>query len=149
MCYMVILSTDSSEDLSAHNDEIVKFSRDLPPLAEVDLLAYPQKWFVVSRDSCSCGFRHLCVPSVELGFSEPAEWFPEQPEDIEATLRFMRVVRGLLEAGAHVDCIDAWGHESDSAKLIGAIRVDLSAIDDHCFRFFENHRFDFVADRSG
>lgn len=141
---MLLLSTDAAEDLSLRNDDLVSFSNRLPALAEQKLLSHPRQWFVGSRDGCSCGFRHLYVGSVELGFGEPEDWFPEEPEDIEATLRLIAIVRALLDAGAKVDCIDAWAHSSDSACLAGTIDVDLSTVSDKSFRFFESHRFVFL-----
>ena len=140
---MVLLSTDSPEDLSTHKGALVRFSRNLPSLAEVALLAYPNQWFVGSRHSCSCGFRHLYIGSVSLGFAEPQDWYPEEAEDIEATLRFVGIVKSLLAVGASVDCIDAWGHEPDSANLSETIQVNLSEVRDRDFRFFENHRLVF------
>lgn len=145
---MLLLSTDTAEDLSLRNDDLVSFSNELPLLAERTLLAHPNQWFVGSRGGCSCGFRHLHVSSVALGFGEPEDWFPEEPEDIEATLRLVAIVRELTEEGVKVDCIDAWGHSSDSASLAGTIDVDLSNMNDKAFRFFESHRFVFFAKMS-
>jgi hypothetical protein len=90
MCYMLLLSTESPEDLSSHDDALVFLSRNLPPLAEVGLLAHPYKWFVGSRHGCSCGFRHLYIDSVTLGFAEPEDWYSEEVEDIQATLQFVQ-----------------------------------------------------------
>ena len=143
MCYMLLLSTDSPEDLSANNDSHIAFSRELPGLPEETMLTYPHKWFVGSRHGCSCGFRHLYVGSVELGFGEPVDWYEEENEDIEATLRFVRIINGLLQSGAGVECIDAWRYEDKPPQLSGTIEVDLSEITDRAFRFYENHRFVF------
>jgi hypothetical protein len=145
---MLLLSTDFAGDLSARNDNLISFSAELPPLAEKALLEHPNKWFVGSRQGCSCGFRHLYISSVVLGFGEPEDWFPEDPEDIEATLRFVAIVRELVGQGAHVDCIDVWGLSTESASIEGTIHVDLSQLDDRAFRFFEDHRFVFVAEPS-
>jgi len=143
MCYMTLLSTTSNEDLSQQNDNLVRFSRDLPGLAEESHLAHPHRWFIGSRDGCSCGFRHLYVDSVDLGFAEPQEWYPEEPEDIEATRRLAATIRRLVDGGAQVDCVDAWDHGSDANGLSGTIHVDLAAVPDQALRFFENHRFVF------
>lgn len=142
---MLLLSTDSVEDLSAQSDDLISFSTELPPLAEQVFLKHLNKWFVGSREGCSCGFRHLDISNTELGFGEPEDWFPEKIEDIEATLRFVATVKKLIEQGANVDCINAWGHDSDSASLDGTTQVDLSQLNDRAFRFFENHRFIFTA----
>jgi hypothetical protein len=83
MCYQLVLSTDSPEDLSRHDDDArVTFTRELPGVPEEALLAYPHRWFVGSRHGCSCGFRHLHVSSVELGFGEPVDWYPEELDDV-------------------------------------------------------------------
>ena len=144
MCYMVLLSTDSPADLAVHDDDLIAFSRALPGLPEEALLAHPQRWFVGSRSRCSCGFRHLHPSSVELGFAEPVDWFPEQAEDVEATLRFIAVVRELVAQGAHVDCVDAWTSDARS-DLAGTVEVALSRVSDRAFRFMESHRFVFAA----
>ncbi|MBK8814833.1 MAG: hypothetical protein IPN42_04665 [Methylococcaceae bacterium] len=146
---MVLLSTDSPEDLTKYDKPLISFSTELPALAEALQLAYPYKWFVGSRDGCSCGFRHLYIGSVELGFGEPEEWFPEEAGDIQATVCFVKVVSNLLANGASVDCIDAWGHESSEADLSGTVDVNLNIISELKFRFFENHRFVFTASNIG
>jgi hypothetical protein len=142
-CYQVLLSTDARGDLSTHNDDLVVFSQTLPGLPEEALLAYPSRWFVGSRQGCSCGFRHLA--SVELGFGEPVDWYREEPQDVAATVRFIAIVRELIARGARVDCIDAWDHREGPAHLAGTLAVDLARVADHAFRFMENHRFVFTA----
>jgi hypothetical protein len=82
---MVTLSTDSPVDLSPYGDRLIGFSRELPSQVKTDRLANEHKWFVRSAHGCSCGFRHLHVSSVELGFAEPVDWFPEAADDIEPT----------------------------------------------------------------
>jgi hypothetical protein len=144
MCYQLILSTDAAEDLAAHNDDLVSFSRELPGLPEERLLEHTRRWFVGSRHGCSCGFRHLHVSSVELGFGEPVDWYHEEAEDVAATLRFIAIVRALVASGARVDCIDAWNHGEDPVALAGIVAVDLAIVSDRAFRFMENHRFVFV-----
>ncbi|MGZ8219794.1 hypothetical protein [Methylomagnum sp.] len=140
---MVLLSTDSPEDLSANNDRLIAFSRELPGLPEETFLTHPNKWFVSSAHGCSCGLRHLCIESVELGFNKPVDWYSEDAEAIEATLKFTAIVRLLVQQGAQVECIDAWASETEPANLSGTIQVNLSEIADAEFRFFENHRFMF------
>ncbi len=95
-----------------------------------------------------CGFRHLYVGSVELGFSAPEEWFPEEQEDIEATLQFVQVVQSLLASGFKVECVDAWDNQAKTPNLSGTVEVDLKKIGASAFRFFENHRFVFAGGTS-
>ena len=145
MYYMTVLSTTSQADLATHNNDLVKFSKALPGVLEEKYLAHPFKWFIGSKSGCSCALRHLCVSSVELGFGEPEEWFPEEASDIEATKQVAATIRALVTEGAKVDCVDAWAHElMDAAPLGGDIEVNLSEVSDTSFRFFEMHRFRFV-----
>ena len=145
MCYMTVLSTTSEADLATHNNELVKFSKVLPGVPEEKYLAYPFKWFIGSKSGCSCELRHLYVSSVELGFGEPEDWFPEEASDIEATKQIASTIRALVKDGSRVDCVDAWAHEQKEAEPLGGdIVVNLSEVSDTSFRFFEMHRFSFV-----
>ncbi len=146
MCYMILLSTDSDEDLSKHNVELVQYTRDMPGLAEEAYVKYPNQWFVESRHGCSCGFRHLHVSSIDIGFGLPEDWFPEESDDIESTLIFVNTVKELLALEAKVDCIDAWDNQDDSCDLSGIINVDLNSMKEGVFRFYENHHFVFEAE---
>ena len=142
MCYALILSTTSNEDLSQFNRDDIRFNQQVPDRLPANLLLYPNKWYVGSRTGCSCSFRHLYES--DLGFSIPEDWFPEEESDIEATKMFVRIVRSLLAKGEHVDCIDAW--EGSSEMAFSQLPVNLSQILDEEFRFFENHHFDFSTD---
>jgi hypothetical protein len=142
MCYVLLLSTTATEDLTVHNTELVQFSRALPQSAAVTELKYINKWYIGSQSGCSCAFRHLY--SVGLGFGEPVGWYPEGPDAIAATVQVIRLVRALLAQGHHVDCIDVWEHQDLSPVPTDALNVDVSAIKDSEFRFFENHHFTFI-----
>jgi len=139
MCYALLLSTTSDDDLSQYDREEMRFSRIIADHLPLDRLLYPNRWHVGSRTGCSCSFRHLYEP--DLGFGVPEEWFPEEDADIQATKIFISLVRTLLAQGAHVDCIDAWDGNSD--RPFSQLSVNLSQIHDEEFRFFENHHFDF------
>jgi hypothetical protein len=145
VCYQLVLSTDSIANLAAHDDALISFSRELPDVPERALLQHAQQWYLRSRHGCSCGFRHLFHGSVELGFGEPVDWYPEDADDLAATLAFVAVARALLAEGARLDCIDAWDHRDGEPALAGTLEVDLRNLSDRAFRFFENHRFAFVA----
>ena len=140
MCYVLILSTTSDEDLSQFNCDEIKFNAGVPERLPAERLKHLHKWYVGSRTTCSCTFRHLAGPDFDFGI--PEDWFPEDPANIEATLIFVRVVRDLLAKGESVDCIDAW--ESTLAEAPRLLTVDLGQIRDEEFRFFENHHFEFV-----
>ena len=142
MCYVVLLSTTSAEDLARLNSDLLRFSRELPDEPATQALAYPQRWYVGSKTGCSCTFRHL--HSIELGFGPPVDWYPEEGDEIAATLEFIAVVRALVEAGARVDCVDAWSGEAGTHGFGEPLGVDLSTLADADFRFFEDRCFDFV-----
>lgn len=117
----------------------------MPGLAEESFLKFQYKWFIASQHGCSCGFRHLYIDSVDLGFGAPEDWYPEEDEDIEATLRFIQTVKKLLNSRAKVDCIDVWDNQDGSCDLSGLVDVDIFSIKDEEFRFYENHQFVFSA----
>ena len=142
MCYELILSTTSSDDLSQFNDDGLRFDNSYPERMSFKHLLYPNKWYIGSRTGCSCSFRHLYEP--EHGFGAPEEWAPESQADIEATLKFIRLVRSLLTQGERVDCVDLWAGSEPSPVAHARMDVDLSRVRDEEFRFFENHHFDFV-----
>jgi hypothetical protein len=144
MCYALLLSTTSSDDLSQFNGEAIKFNKAIPVRLKFDHLLYPNSWYVGSRTGCSCSFRHLYGPEFE--FSVPEDWFPEDKADIEATLVLIRLVRSLIAKGESVDCIDLWeGHDAEHRPPI-SMNINLGQIRDEEFRFFENHHFDFISE---
>ena len=142
MCYELILSTTSGEDLSQFNDEGVRFDKSHPERRSFNHLLYPNKWYIGSRTGCRCSFRHLYEP--RQGFGVPEEWASENEADIEATLKLIRLVRSLITRGERVDCVDLWAGSDAPSKPPVRMDVDLSRIRDEEFRFFENYHFDFV-----
>lgn len=140
---MLILSTSSETDLSKRNSGLLKFDKDLPPLAEREEMKYKYRWHVGSRDGCSCGFRHLHISAVELGFDFPQDWYEEESEDIAATMEFIEVVRSLVEGGHSVDCIDVWGHQTDVSATVETIEVPIGDMPLGKFRFMEARHFVF------
>jgi len=143
MCYMTVVSTTSENDLSELNSELVQFSRKIPEGTGQSFLRFPNKWYLGSKDGCSCGFRHLDGANVgPLGFADPVEWWPEDPEDIAATIQVIRGFKSLLAQGAKLDCVDTWCGNDPGAKLDGEMIVNLIEIPESSFRFFEGYRFD-------
>ena len=126
MCYTLLLSTSSDEDLNQYNNELVRFSRALPSIADTDKLKYRNKWYIGSKAGCSCTFRHLY--SIELGFGEPVDWYEEDPDAIEATVQLIGIIRGLASSGEDVDCIDAWERDKMFPVAESEIEVDLSQV---------------------
>lgn len=142
---MTVLSTTSKEDLSIHNNEFVQFSTELPCVSEEKYLQFDSKWLISADYGCSCGFRHLSTGSIDLGFDEPKDWSPEEAESIKSTLQFIQIIRTLVERNECVDCIDAWCGDQDEAEpLDGDTDIHLDTMNDNCFRFFENYRFNFI-----
>ncbi|MEP6537478.1 MAG: hypothetical protein ABJF23_19235 [Bryobacteraceae bacterium] len=78
-----------------------------------------------------------------MGFGKPEPWFPEEPENLEATRAFVMVVRNLLSAGHKVDCLNSWNAVADGE--LTSLEVDLNRISDEEFRFFENYHFHFTS----
>jgi hypothetical protein len=136
MCYMTILSTTSGLDLTQLNSIDVIFSRVMPKIPEENLLKYPNKWYVGSSVGCSCGFRHLNPHNFDdLGFSEPVDWFSEEPEAIEATLNLVRAFKKIISDGSQLECIDAWcGDRAGEHVLSRRITVSLSQLSEAAFR---------------
>jgi hypothetical protein len=145
MCFMIILSTSSPDDLHQFNSPLLQFSKTLPGLPEELHLRHPHRWFLGSRDGCSCGFRHLDAMNESLGFAAPEDWWPEEQEDIDATRQAASAFKSLLAAGATLDCIDVWlDDDRDKVRLIEEKIIDFTQIPEPGFRFIEGHRFEFV-----
>ncbi len=141
MCYLLLLSTSSQDDLTQYNSELLKFSSKLPALPDIGKLKYKHQWYIGSKSGCSCTFRHLY--SVELGFGEPEDWNPEEPDEVAATLQLIKVIRDLISHGEQIDCIDSWEHQGGQSACPVERVVDLSQTSDMQFRLFENHHFIF------
>ncbi len=149
MCYSLFLSTDSREDLTCYNSDLVKFQHPNPDERKyLSILKHSEKWCVGSKSGCSCTFRHLL--SVELGFGEPIDWYAEEEDELRATAELYRVIAKLLSQGNQVDCLDIWmgtgANDWDQAVDIKAIPekiVDLHDVSEQAFRFFENYHFVF------
>lgn len=141
MCYMVYISTDCKDDISALTSDLVRFEK---PSAErqapcPQILKHEHKWFVGSKSGCSCTFRHLCRESVELGFSEPLNWFPEEAVGIDATHGLYAILNDLVQRGCQVDLLDCWSGDEDEDAV--CLDVSLSQVPVGQFRMFEGHLF--------
>ncbi len=146
MCYLFYLSTNSPEDLSRHNSELVQFK---PPGStndtgvskdSLDLLNNPNVWFVGSKSGCSCTFRHVVYD--ETGdFREPEDWSPEEEDAVKATLELYRVIASLRAAGHRVDCLDLWCDAP--LDQVREKTVNLKSVPEKTFRLLEMHHFTF------
>ena len=103
----------------------------------IRLLDFPHRWYVGSKSHCSCTFRHL--HSVELGFGEPVDWFPEERDEIDATRELYATLTALLSSGCRVDLLDQWNGAQPAD--VTTIDVSLSEVSEKAFRMFENHKF--------
>ena len=143
MCYLVYLSTTNREDLSHLSSTLYHF---LPlttedDLALVKLLDHPILWYLECQyGGCSCHFRYLCEGN-DMAFAPPADWSPEEVDDIEATKTVYDVLAKMLADGHKVDIIAVW--DDAQAEAITVRDVSLSEVDRDSFRFFENHKFNF------
>lgn len=146
MCYMTIISTTSAIDLTQFNTTDVVFDKEMPGIPEEQLLKYPHKWYIGSYQGCSCGFRHLMTENFsDLVFSEPEEWFEEEPEDIEATLKLVRIFKIIIKSGSKLECINAWARDpSEPPNLKGNVVVNFSEVTETSFRLIENYHHEFI-----
>ena len=138
---MVYISTDCGEDLSLQTTDLVRFEEPSPASQSPSprVLKHEHKWFVGSKSGCSCTFRHLCVESVDLGFGEPEDWFPETPDDIDATKRLYEILKEMVRRGHQVEILDWWSGDEDKDAV--PLDVSLSQIPADHFRLFEEHVF--------
>lgn len=144
MCYMIVLSTDSNLELSQFNGRFLQFSKQLPQLPEESFLRYANKWYLGSKEGCSCDFRHLDYGNIALGFAEPIAWIPEQSESILATQEAVRVFNLLVRGGAKLDCIDIWAEDDQQIWPYESLCIDLNTVSETIFRFFERYHFNFM-----
>jgi hypothetical protein len=145
MCNMVYLSTDSADDLAPRSSDLVRFEKPSsnPQSAPPAALKHEHRWFVGSRSGCSCGFRHLVHQSVGLGFGEPEDWFPEDRQDLEATVSLYEVLKDLVQRGHQVEVLDCWSGDEGAAFV--PLVVSLSQVPAGHFRLFEGHVFTLTA----
>lgn len=141
MCYSIYLSTDSSQDLSSEDSDLLHFKQEVIEEPFRSILQNEHQWYVGSKSGCSCTFRHLY--STELGFGEPVDWYPEEADEIAATLSIIEIIRQLVDQRYQVDCVDVWyGAAEDD---INELQVNLNNMENEEFRFFENHHFIFTS----
>ena len=143
MCYTVYVSTTSNEALDLEPCPLYRFEHltDGDDPAIYGLLAYPSRWYLSGQwGGCSCHFRHA-GQGWDLGFSPPADWCPEDEDDIAATGAVYDLLRRLVDGGESVDSIDVWsGTEPWQVETMG---VSLAEVPRESFRFMEGRRFVF------
>lgn len=87
MCYSIYISTDSNIDLASYNNELISFEKTEDKLENesIKLLSHPNVWYLGSKSGCSCTFRDIMA--IELGFSEPVDWYEEDETVIKSDIR--------------------------------------------------------------
>lgn len=143
MCNLVYLATDSDEDLSVRDNELIRFERQEETVSEpvAALLELPHRWFVGSRSGCSCTFRHWMAFNGPPCFGDPEDWCPEEDDKVEATRMLYRTIECLLSLGRRVELLNSWNGED--ADRIRDLEVCLDQVPITAFRLFEGYRFRF------
>jgi hypothetical protein len=77
--------------------------------------------------------------SIDLGFSDPVDWYEEEQDDIVATQELYSIFLKMLSSGYHIDLIDSW--QGAQVREIKVLDVSLNDISNTAFRLFENHKF--------
>lgn len=141
MCYMVYISTDSPTNLSERNSELVRFEKVTDQESDpcISVLEFQNKWVVGSKSGCSCTFRHLYISSVELGFSDPEDWYKEEKDELDATRELYQTLNEILTSGYHLDLVERW--EGSEPEDITTLDVSLDDVSETAFRMFEDHKF--------
>lgn len=141
MCYMVYISTDSSKNLAEYNSQLVRFEKVTYPPSDpsISVLEFSNKWEVGSKSGCSCTFRHLYINSVELGFSEPVDWYKEDEDELNATRELYQALNHIMASGYQVDLVDRW--QGAQPEDITTLDVSFDDVPEQAFRMFENHKF--------
>jgi hypothetical protein len=139
MCYAVYISTDSDADLSTRNSERVRFAKVDAAKADAcaSMLEFENKWYVGSKSQCSCTFRHIA--DVDMRFSEPEDWFPEEEDAIVATRELYSTLEWLLASGHKVDLVDGW--MDSGPEGVKVLDVSFDEVSAKAFRLFEDYRF--------
>jgi len=149
VCYLTYLSTTSERDLTAFDADALRFmplGNEPDDVEAARHLAYPDRWFVSFAGCCSCGLRRLdplLNPQLPPWFSEPEDWCPEDPEDIEDTKHVYRVIEGLLAEGHRVDCLDVFPDDAGGPWRLDRLDVNLSEVGEARFRLFTGIRMVF------
>lgn len=148
MCYMVYISTNCPDDLSALSSHAVRFEQPkaenytpCPAIFNSHKTLGCQTWYVGSATGCSCTFRQLCKESIELGFDIPQEWYPEDSEEIQATLLLYEILCDIVQRGFSLSLLDCWS--GDEHLDPNPLEVSCSAIAADQFRLYEGYQFIF------
>jgi hypothetical protein len=138
---MVYISTDCSDDLRPLATELLRFEK---PSKETysrapSVLDHQHNWFVGSKSGCSCTFRHLSKGAEKLGFDGPQDWFPEEPDGIDATKQLYDVLKSIVDRGFLVSLLDCWSGDEDCDAT--KMEVSFSEVPCQHFRMMEGCLF--------
>jgi hypothetical protein len=139
---MTYIATTSEQDLSEYNSNKIRLIKGAPDSGEEKFLKYKNVWFLTDHyASCSCGFRNVEFPNVEiLGFDVPQDWSPEDEESIQATHEAYKIILNLLKSGHKVESITFW---IDSTTEFIAKMIPLESVSIDAFRFFDGYHFEY------
>lgn len=106
-------------------------------------MEFPNRWFLGCRyGGCSCHFRNLLRENPPE-FGAPEEWFPEDPDDIDATAAFYDLVSRLIAEGHQVDTVTVWTGDYPFDSIWTRV-VCLDTVSRQESRFIDQHRFRFI-----
>lgn len=141
MCNLILFSTDCEEDLASAGGGLFivePCEQDNPHKAE-QYLQHPHKWQLICRyGGCSCHFRRIITE--EPGFMGPADWLPEDDDDVESAAAFYDFAKELVNRGHRLDLVDVWDSEP---QFKGTLDVSFERVSKQEFLFFEGFRFEF------
>jgi hypothetical protein len=145
MCMMTYIATTAEQDLSEYNSEKIRLVKGAPDSGEEKFLEYKNVWLLTDQhESCSCGFRSVEFPNVDiLGFDLPQGWSEEDEESIEATHEAYKIILNLLKSGHKVESITYW--IDSKTEFIDKI-VPLESVSTDAFRFFDGYHFEYKID---
>ena len=98
----------------------------------------------MSKSGSSVQNRNVPAPSATCvvnlwssDFGAPEDWFPEKPDEINATRELYEILKNIVQRGHRVEVLDCWNGEEDQ----DAEHLDVSLAEvpvDH-FRLFEGY----------
>ena len=134
MCHLIVFSTTSEEDFSSlpyGYDVEIRKPEHPREFEAASSLPDPMRWVISRFGGCGCHFRHDLEG---VGFEPPADWMPEDSDNVEATGQIYDLAERILKSGHRFDVLDIW--EGSSSKL-RVIEVDLGEVPRSHFRFME------------
>lgn len=144
MCDFIVISTNSSEDLSHLEHDTACFSKDIRFEQPLELLKYHNQYRLFEKESaCGCFFR---VFDPNLGMIAPQEWLDESNDNLDNTYFAYDHIKRLLSEGYQVDCISIWTGQTPDDEVFDYGTVNLDQIDRDTFAFLFQTYFNYITD---